>query len=103
MPEGLPEADAGWAGYRLFQRSCAACHAINGQGGKIGPDLNVPKSIVDYRPVPQIRAYIRHAQATRYTSMPAHPGLAEADLDALIAYFSAMSERKQDPRSEEGS
>jgi mono/diheme cytochrome c family protein len=97
LPDGLAESDPGWAGYAIFQSACASCHAINGEGGKVGPDLNVPRSIVEYRPVDQIRGYIRNPQETRYTSMPPHPGLDDADLDALIAYFSAMSERKSDP------
>ncbi len=100
VPTGLEATHAGWVGYRLFQRSCASCHAINGQGGKVGPDLNVPQSIVEYRPLEQIRAYVRDPESFRYTSMPAHPGLSDADLDALIAYFFAMRERKQDPRIE---
>lgn len=103
VPRGLPESDPAWRGYALFQASCSACHAINGEGGKVGPDLNVPHSIVEYRPESQIRAYIRDPQAIRYTSMPAHPGLADADLDALIAYFTAMSRRKHDPRPGAGS
>lgn len=103
VPRDLPGSDPGWRGYALFQASCSACHAINGEGGKVGPDLNVPRSIVEYRPIPQIRAYVRDPQATRYTSMPAHPGLSDADLDALIAYFEAMSRRKHDPRAGAGS
>jgi mono/diheme cytochrome c family protein len=103
VPTGLPTRDRGWAGYALFQRSCASCHSINGEGGKVGPDLNVPRSIVEYRPVAQIRAYIRDPQLTRYTSMPAHPNLDESDLDALIAYLQAMSQRKDDPGSRAGS
>lgn len=99
VPRGLRKDDPGWAGYALFQQSCASCHAINGEGGRVGPDLNVPRSIVDYRPIPQIRAYIRNPGLFRYTSMPAHPGLDEDALDALIAYFQAMSARKQDPAS----
>ena len=99
VPRDLVKGDAGWVGYALFQEACASCHSINGEGGKVGPDLNVPRSIVEYRPIPQIRSYIRDPAATRYTSMPAHPNLSEADLDALIAYFSAMSLRKDDPRS----
>ncbi len=99
VPSGLAKSHSGWAGYALFQRACASCHSINGEGGKVGPDLNVPRSIVEYRPIQEIRAYIRDPEATRYTSMPAHPDLSEADLDALIAYFSVMSERKDDPRA----
>jgi len=97
VPIGLEAEDPGWRGYALFQTACASCHAINAQGGRVGPDLNVPRSIIDYRPIEQIKAYIRNPQATRYTSMPPHPNLTDADLDALIAYFSAMSARKQDP------
>ena len=100
VPTGLDETDPGWTGYDLFQEACASCHSINGQGGKIGPDLNIPRSIIEYRPIPQIRAYVRNPQATRYTSMPAHPNLNERDLDSLIAYFRAMSARKQDARAE---
>jgi hypothetical protein len=31
--------------------------------------------------------------------MPAHPELGEADLDALLAYFDAMKDRKHDPEA----
>jgi mono/diheme cytochrome c family protein len=98
VPEGLPAADAGWSGYRVFQASCASCHAINGEGGRVGPELNVPRSIVEYRPAEQIKAYVRDPASFRYTSMPAHPDLSSEELDSLIAYFRAMSERKHDPR-----
>ncbi len=99
VPTGLETTAPGWSGYEIFQRSCASCHSINGEGGKVGPELNVPMNIVEYRPVEQIKSYIRDPQATRYTSMPAHPGLSEGDLDALVAYFEAMRQRKQDPRA----
>ncbi len=99
VPSGLAKSDPGWEGYGLFQTACASCHSINGQGGKVGPELNVPRSIVEYRPIAQIRGYIRNPAATRYTSMPAHPGFSDRELDALIAYFRAMSRRKQDPHA----
>jgi len=99
VPRGLGSEDPGWRGYAIFQRACASCHAINGEGGTIGPELNVPRSIVEYRPEAQIKAYVRDPQSFRYTSMPAHPELDERELDALIAYFRAMSRRKQDPRA----
>ena len=57
----------------------------------------MPRSIVEYRPADQIKAYIRDPGSFRYTSMPPHPALSDAELDALIAYFTAMKDRKNDP------
>ena len=65
--------------------------------GRVGPDLNVPRSIVEYRPTEQIRAYVRDPGSFRHTSMPAHHHLSDVDLDGLLAYFHAMSQRKHDP------
>ena len=84
-------------GFALFRSQCAHCHAINGEGGKVGPDLNVPRSIVEYRPEGQIKAYIRDPQAFRYTTMPAHLELSDEELDDLVAYFRYMSKHKVDP------
>lgn len=95
-PKGLAENDAGWRGYGIFKAQCVHCHAMNRQGGRVGPELNVPKSIVEYRPVDQIKAYVRNPLDFRYSTMPAHPGLGEAELDALVAYFAAMKDRKHD-------
>jgi mono/diheme cytochrome c family protein len=100
-PHTLPisaKADtAPWRGFAIFRDECISCHAINSEGGKIGPDLNVPRSIVEYRPVEQIKAYIRDPGSFRYTSMPAHPHLSPADLDGLVAYFKVMRTLKHDP------
>jgi mono/diheme cytochrome c family protein len=84
-------------GFDVFRRSCLQCHAINGEGGRVGPELNVPQSIVEYRPEAQLRAFIRDPQQFRYTQMPANPHLTDADLDALLAYFRYMSARQHDP------
>lgn len=95
-PTGLPADAPGWRGYAIFRGECVACHAVNGEGGKVGPELNVPRSIVEYRPKEQIKAYVRDPQSFRYTSMPAHAHFSDTDLDALVAYFEAMRERKHD-------
>jgi mono/diheme cytochrome c family protein len=96
-PTGLPRDDPGWRGYAIFRGECIACHSVNGEGGTVGPDLNVPRSIVEYRPVEQLKAYIRDPGAFRYGAMPPHEHLSAADLDALVAYFRAMAARKHDP------
>ncbi len=85
------------AGHSVFLANCVRCHAINRAGGRLGPELNVPQNIVEYRPEAQIRAYIRNPLTFRYGNMPANPHLKETDLDALIAYFRAMRGRKVDP------
>jgi hypothetical protein len=71
---------------------------VNGEGGTVGPDLNVPQSIVEYRPVEQIKAYIKDPATFRYGNMPAHPHLDAGELDGLIAYFETMRHAKHDPR-----
>ena len=85
-------------GFALFRGQCFKCHAMNQEGGHVGPELNVPQSIVEYRPEAQIRAYIRNPLTFRYGNMPAHPMLTEGDLDDLIAYFQAMKALKHDPK-----
>ena len=97
VPPGVAHGSPAARGFAVFRRSCLQCHAINGDGGRVGPELNVPQSIVDYRPEAQLRAFIRDPGRFRYTQMPANPHLSEADLDALLAYFRHMSQHRFDP------
>lgn len=98
VPSTAPPGSPARAGYAIFKTECIACHAINGEGGTVGPELNVPRSIVEYRPEEQIKQYIRDPLAFRHTSMPPHPHLSDRQLDDLIAYFATMRTLKHDPR-----
>ena len=98
-PREAPPDSLAWAGFDLFRGGCIACHAVNGEGGTVGPDLNIPLSIVEYRPVEQLKRYIRNPAAFHYGNMPPQEHLSARDLDALIAYFEAMKTQKHDPRA----
>jgi len=97
LPKGVPPDAPAWTGFAVFRAECVACHAINGEGGTIGPELNLPQSIVEYRPAAQLKSFIQNPAQFRYSSMPANPHLTPEQLDGLIAYFTAMRERKHDP------
>ena len=97
IPVGEPEDSPAMLGFKVFKRECLKCHAINREGGHVGPELNLPQSIVEYRPKAQIKAYIKDPSTFRYGGMPAHRHLSDAQLDGLVAYFEAMSTRKHDP------
>jgi mono/diheme cytochrome c family protein len=95
-PGALADSDAAMIGYHLFRDRCFKCHAINREGGRVGPELNVPRNILEYRPEEQVRAYIRNPLSFRYGNMPAHPDFNDENLDSLVAYLRAMQSRKHD-------
>ncbi len=90
-PEGAGEGSAAYKGYEIFKGRCVRCHSMNRQGGKVGPDLNAPRSIVTYRSEYMIKEFIKHPSTYRYTQMPDHPDLTDQDLNNLIAYFRYMN------------
>ncbi len=97
FPKVLPPstADAQVArGFALWRAHCFRCHAINQQGGKVGPEFNVPRNITEYRDAAFLKAWIRDPQSYRPSVMPAFAFLPEEDLDALLAYLSAMKQLK---------
>ncbi|MBL8922184.1 MAG: cytochrome c [Myxococcaceae bacterium] len=89
-------------GYRLFRAHCLRCHAINRQGGRVGPELNVPQNVTEYRPREQLEAWVKNPLAFRYGNMPPFPNLTETEVDALLEYLTVMKERKHDEGSAHG-
>ena len=81
-------------GFALFRQQCLKCHAINQQGGHVGPELNVPQNVTEYRDEAFLRAWIKNPFTFRVSVMPASPQFSEADLTALLAYLAAMKDTK---------
>ncbi len=94
FPKGVSTSSSVYKGYEIFKGRCVRCHAMNQQGGKVGPDLNAPKSIVSYRSEFMIKELIKHPSIYRYTQMPDHPDLSNQDLDNIVSYFKYMNENR---------
>lgn len=92
FPSGVSEGSSVYKGYLIFKGRCIRCHSMNGEGGKIAPDLNAPQSIVSYRNTYMIKEFIKNPSKYRYTQMPDHADLSEKNLDDMIAYFKYMDE-----------
>lgn len=88
---GLENDKNAKAGFDLFRKECLKCHSLNLQGGDIGPELNIPKNITEYRDETYLKSFIRDASAYRAKSkMPAFTHLAPNQIGEIIRYLRAM-------------
>jgi mono/diheme cytochrome c family protein len=96
----LPAGDVVQRGFAVFQRTCFACHTLNGQGdARLGPDLNLPHNPTEYLRADLLRAFIRDPQSLRRWPQAKMQGfnaqaLSDADLDAVLAYLRHMAQRR---------
>lgn len=84
-------------GFKIFKGQCLRCHAMNQQGGRIGPDLNAPRGITDYRDKKTLLEFIRAPSAFRHSEMPDHAHLSDSDLEDLYEYLAHMSRTRKNP------
>ncbi len=82
----LPDTQV-MAGFHLFRDRCLRCHSINREGGKVGPDLDAPQSVTSYRTKKWFKSYVRRPSFYRYTEMPDHTDLSDAQLEDLWEYL----------------
>jgi cytochrome c2 len=92
-PASAPdEVQRGFAAFRIH---CSRCHTVNGEGGRVGPELNSPASPAGGRDPAWLRAWIadpnRVAPGTRME--PLNPALPDRDavIASLIAYLQAIA------------
>ncbi len=88
-------------GYNLFIAHCITCHAINGIGGEMGPELNIPKSVTEYWLENELVDYLVNPASFRNkVKMPAL-GISKAQSQEIVDYLKFMSENKKTYRYKE--
>ena len=83
-----------FAGYKLYMRRCNSCHSLGGQGGYIGPDLNEPMNILQYRSEEMVRQFIQEPSKFRRGRMPDFKDLSATELDEIMDYLKYLKEKK---------
>ncbi|MEO0339704.1 MAG: c-type cytochrome [Bacteroidota bacterium] len=81
------------AGLGKFKKHCIKCHAVNGIGGIMGPELNYPRNITQFFQRDSLYSFVTNPQAFRYNSpMPRVENLSKKDFAEILAYFDYIKE-----------
>ena len=83
-------------GFMLFTRYCIRCHSVNLAGGKVGPELNIPKNISEYFKEHELPKFILNATAYRAgTKMPNFESTITANgAKDIVSYLKQMKFEK---------
>ncbi|OQW51250.1 MAG: hypothetical protein A4S09_17640 [Proteobacteria bacterium SG_bin7] len=82
-------------GFKSFRDFCFRCHAINGTGGTLGPELNSPNNVLEYWNKTKLKSFIKDPSAFRANSkMPVTTQINDKDIDSILEYFEAMKSHK---------
>jgi mono/diheme cytochrome c family protein len=95
FPNGTSEDSPEHRGFMLFKSECIRCHSINLQGGDVGPELNVPKSVTEYWRPDVLPKFIRNTGAFRYKSkMPSFEKYSGRQIEDVVSYLRFMAHHK---------
>ncbi len=89
-----PKDAEAMAGYELFKKNCQTCHAINKIGGKMGPELNFPKSVTEYWKKEELVAFIQNPASYRNDVKMPKLDIKPAEATEIVKYLSYMSKSK---------
>ncbi len=88
-----PKNKANIVGYKLFKNYCITCHAINGIGGTLGPELNHPKSVTSYWKENDLVNYICNPASYRDNVKMPNLNLNKLQSKEIVTYLKEISAR----------
>jgi cytochrome c2 len=88
------EDEKAMKGFALFQKQCITCHAINGIGGEMGPELNYPKNVTEYWKETELVDYIVNPAAFRHKVKMPTLGITKQQSQEIVDYLKYMSKKK---------
>lgn len=95
LPDGLAEEHPVSKGSQMFKQRCATCHAINGIGGEVGPELNYPKSVTEYWTEAGLKQMMKDPTELRDNSRMPSLHLKDKQVENILAYLRWMAANKK--------
>lgn len=101
FPHSAPPNTAGrlaQKGFLAFRQHCIKCHTINGDGGNVGPELNVPVNVTEYWKEKWLARFIADPQSVRANSKMISfyrdVENRQENIESIIAYLKVMKDKK---------
>ena len=75
-------------GFELYKKHCIKCHSLNGLGGDLGPEFNIPMNITEYWNRKLIVRYVQNPQSVRlHSKMYPITSMNARDINQVIDYL----------------
>ena len=96
FPDSSDKSESVNRGYMVFKKNCISCHSLNLEGGAVGPELNVPKNILEYEDSNFLKEFIANPNSFRARSkMPSFGSiLSPQELNDVLEYLAWMGKHK---------
>ncbi len=94
----LPKSARFQQGFNRFRENCMMCHSLNGVGGTIGIDLNLPRNVFEYWQADKLPAMVaKPSSFRRNAKMPDFDRLGPQAIAEILDYIKHMKAYKAYP------